>query len=234
MPAGDPKPSTQSILQSSAVLGSLAPAEMDLLALNSRVTYAERGEVIWLKGNQVDFFGLLGTGFVKMVRGNSDGVDVTIELMGPGQIFGMMGTIATTGCPLSAIAVTPLWYLRIAKRPLLEIYERNSDLKDFLVRRLTVRFHGAIDVIAKMSTAKVDERIAAILFTLAESYGERHGKSLTLQVPLTRQDISEMAGTTTESTIRVLSRWQKSGLITTEKHLITIVDEFELGRVLRN
>lgn len=232
MPHSTSKPSVQSLLQSSTLLNALTSEELQSLALVSRVVHVNRGEVIWITGEQVDFFGLAGTGFIKMVRGNADGTDVAVELMGPGQIFGMMGTIAMSGCPLTAMAVTDLWYLRIPKRPFVEIYERNNVLKDRLVRRMTVRLHTAMDLMAKMSSGRVDERIAAILFILADSYGERHGKSLTLKVPLTRQEIAEMVGTTVESCIRIMSRWQKANLISTEHHFVTILDEERLTRIL--
>jgi CRP-like cAMP-binding protein len=233
MPVAHEKPSTESVLQSSTLLNALTPEEMQLLKEQSRVIFAQKGEVIWLSGSEVDFFGLAHSGFVKMVRSNSDGTDVTAELMGPGQIFGMMGTITQTGCPLSAVAVTDLWYLRIPKRPFLHIYEQNTAMKDRLVRRLSKRLHSAIDLMARMSSGRVEERLAAILFILAESYGTRKGKHLTLNVPLTRQEISEMAGTTVESTIRTMSRWQKEGLISTDKQIITVLDEEALGRVLQ-
>jgi len=226
------KPSVQSLLQSSTLLNALTPAEMETLATASRAVRVDRGEIIWMTGEEVDYFGLAGTGFVKMVRGNADGTDVAVELMGPGQIFGMMGTITQTGCPLTAVAVTDMWYVRIPKRPFLDIYEKNDRMKDRLVRRMTVRLHGAMDLMARMSSGRVDERIAAILFILSDSFGERHGKKLTLQVPLTRQEISEMAGTTVESCIRVMSRWQKEGIVSTDKHIVTILDEDRLGQVL--
>lgn len=227
-----PKPTVQSLLQSSTLLNALTSEEMESLQSSSRVVHVARGETIWFTGDEVDFFGLAGTGFIKMVRGNADGTDVAVELMGPGQIFGMMGTITMTGCPLTAIAVTDMWYLRIPKRPFLEIYEKNVRLKDRLVRRMTLRLHGAMDLMARMSSGRVEERIAAILFILSESYGERHDGALTLRVPLTRQEISEMAGTTVESCIRVMSRWQKAGLVSTDKHIITILNEQKLGLVL--
>lgn len=227
-----PKPTIQSLLHSSTLLNALTPDEMDKLAAVSRVAHVERGEIIWMTGETVDFFGLAGTGFVKMVRGNADGTDVAVELMGPGQIFGMMGSIAMSGCPLTAIAVTDMWYLRIPKRAFQEIYDQSVAMKDRLVRRMTLRLHGAMDLMARMSSGRVDERIAAILFILAESYGERAGSTLTLQVPLTRQEISEMAGTTVESCIRTMSRWQKQGLVATDKHIVTILDEKRLASVL--
>jgi CRP/FNR family transcriptional regulator len=226
------RPSVQSILRCSTLLNALTEEELAKLASVSRVARAHRGDYIWLNGAETDFFGIAGTGFVKMVRSCAEGMDVTLELMGPGQVFGMSGAITGRGCPLSAVAVTDLWYLRVPKSSFLEIYRKNAAMKDRLARRLIIRLQNANDLMARMSTGKVDERIAAILFVLAESYGVRENGRLTLRVPLTRQEISEMAGTTVESTIRTMSRWQKEGVISTERHYVSVLDEDRLSEAL--
>ncbi len=226
------KPSACAALQSNALLCALPPAEIQSLALVSRVVRASRGEVLWSRGSDVDFFGLAADGFVKMVRSSSHGSDVTLELFGPSQIFGLLGTITGAGCPLSAMAVTDLWYVRIPKRAFLELFEQSVPLKDQLIRRSAIRLHGMVDFMARLCSGHVDERIAAVLFILAESYGHREEGRLCLRVPLTRQEIGEMAGTTVESTIRTMSRWQKEGLIETDHQFVTIIDEPRLQSVL--
>jgi CRP/FNR family transcriptional regulator, nitrogen oxide reductase regulator len=227
------RPKVINVLQSNTLLNALTPDEMETLAQVCRPVYVERGEMIWWSGADVDFFGLAADGFVKMVRSCSSGTDVTMELFGPGQIFGMMGTITRTGCPLSAYAVTNLWYLRMPKRPFLDIYEKNVPLKDHLIRKTALRLHSAVDLMARMSSGRVDERIAAILFILSESYGRTEpGGTTRLDVPLTRQEISEMAGTTVESTIRVMSRWQKDGIIETDRQHVVILDSERLSSIL--
>lgn len=219
------KPSIYAVLQSSTLLNALSPVELDRLAAVSRVARVQRGDYIWLKGSEVDFFGIAATGFVKMVRSCADGTDVTMELFGPSQIFGLCGAICGIGCPQSAVAVTDLWYLRVPKRAFLDIYNSSSLLKDRMVRRLTLRLHNAHSMISHLSGGRVEERIAAVLYMLADSYGETRGDILTLRVPLTRQEISEMAGTTVESTIRTMSRWQKEGLISTNRHYVSILQQ---------
>ena len=225
------KPSIYAVLHSSTLLNALTPAEIDRLAAVSRVVRVQRGDFMWLKGSEVDFFGIAATGFVKMVRSCADGSDVTMELFGPGQTFGLCGAICGMGCPLSAVAVTDMWYLRIPKRAFVEIYNTNALLKDRMVRRLTVRLHGAHMMISHLSGGRVEERIAAVLFMLTDSYGQKHGNRLILRVPLTRQEISEMAGTTVESTIRTMSKWQKEGLITTDHHYISILNESAMSEL---
>jgi CRP/FNR family transcriptional regulator len=227
------RPTIGQALEASVLLRCLTPDQRKSLAEACRMSHANRGEVIWLAGSEVEFFGLVATGFVKMVRTTGDGTDVTLELMGPGQIFGMLGTIERTGCPLSAVAVTDTWYVRIPKYAFLPLYEECGALKDGLIRLSALRLHTQNDLRARLSKGRVEERIAAILFTLADSYGERKGNTLRLKVPLTRQDIAEMAGTTVETTIRTLSRWQKLGYVRTRSHYITILDEAALNDFLR-
>jgi CRP/FNR family transcriptional regulator, nitrogen oxide reductase regulator len=227
------KPTVQEALQANTLFNALTADERDSLGRIARVVHAERGEIIWLSGADVDFFGLSASGFVKMVKGMPNGNEVTLELMGPGQIFGLLGVIDGKGCPLMASAVTDVWYLRIPKRQMLAIYQESSALKDRLVRRLAVRYHNTHELLARMSSGRVDERIAAILYVLMESYA-RHlpDGSIQLLVPLTRQELAEMAGTTVESTIRTLSRWQKDVMVSTDRHVITILDEPALNDVL--
>jgi len=225
------KPSARAALLSSQLLDALTSDELESLTAVGRIVRASRGETIWSRGAEADFFGLAIDGFVKMVRSCASGADVTLELMGPGQVFGLMGTITGGGCPLSAMAVTDQWYLRIPKRAFLEIYERSVPMKDRLVRRTALRLHGFVDFMACLSTGRVDERIAAILLILADSHGHREEGRLSLRVPLTRQEIGEMAGTTVESTIRTMSRWQKAGLIETDHQFVSIIDERGLKAV---
>ncbi len=212
------------VLQSSTLFNALSSEETELLASVSRLGRAERGEVIWTHGSEVDFFGIVGKGFVKMVKSNSSGHDVTLEIMGPGQSFGLMGSIDQRGCPLTAISIAKTIFVRVPKQKFMPVFESNVTLKDSLLSRLRARFTAKLDIMARMSNGRVDERIAAIIFLLLDSYGEEDGDQIRLTIPLTRQELGEMAGTTTESTIRTLSRWQKSGIISTDKQQITVKD----------
>ncbi|MCB8933414.1 MAG: Crp/Fnr family transcriptional regulator [Chthonomonadaceae bacterium] len=226
------QPTIESVLHSSTLLNSLTAEEMQTLARNSRMARAARGEAVWLHGSEVEFFGLVSLGFVKMVKGSASGHDAALEIMGPGQIFGMMGTIEGVGCPLTAIAVTELSYLKIPKTTFGPIYEANHAFKDRLIRRSSMRLHDKMNLLARLSSGRVEQRMATILFMLTDSYGEETPAGVRLQVPLTRQDLAELAGTSTETAIRVMSRWQKEGVVATESHIITLLDTDALQEVL--
>ena len=175
---------------------------------------------------------VVGVGFVKMTRSTPQGSEVAIELLGPTQCLGVIVAIEGREYPLGAVAVTNCWYLKIPTAAFMEVYNSNPQLRDQLLRGLGPRLRKAHDMMARMSSGKIEQRLAAVLLILMDSYGKPYGKGMQIAVPLTRQDLSEMAGTTTETAIRIMSRWQKDGWINTEKQLITIVDEQSISATL--
>jgi len=214
------------------MLNPLTEPEVQSVAEQSFMAYAERGEALWLAGSPSHIVAVVGAGFVKMTRTTPQGSEVAIELLGPGQCLGLLVAVEGREYPLSAIAVTNTLYLKIPTRTILEIYNSNIVLRDHLLRSLAPRLRKAQDMMARMSTGKVEQRIAAVLLILADSYGEAQAEGTRIAVPLTRQDLSEMAGTTVETSIRVMSRFQKDGILATDKQMITILDQDALSESL--
>ena len=67
-------------------------------------------------------------------------------------------------------------------------------------------------------TGSVEYRAARLFGTLAGRIGEKQtGGAVFLPLPLSRQEIADLVGTTIETAIRVMSRWQKEGVLETDK-----------------
>ncbi|HJP84330.1 MAG TPA: Crp/Fnr family transcriptional regulator [Fimbriimonadaceae bacterium] len=232
MPVVPEKPSILSSLEACSILNALTKQERESLADQCYMAYAERGEIIWLSGAPSLNFAIVGVGFVKMTRTTPQGSEVAIELLGPGQCLGLLVAIEGREYPLSAIAVTNTWYVKIPTRAFMDVYNANGNLRDHILRGIAPRLRKAHDMMARMSTGRVEQRIAAVLLILADSYGEPTNAGTRIAVPLTRQDLSEMAGTTVETSIRVMSKLQKEGIIATDKQLISILDADSLSESL--
>lgn len=196
------------------------------------MAFADRGEMIWMAGAPSDFSAIVASGFVKMTRTSPHGQEVAVELFGPGQAFGMLIAIEGRPFPLNATAVTSCWYLKIPTRALMPLYRESNAFKDQIIHTISPRLRQAHTMMSRLSSGSVEERIAAVLLMLADNYGVHKGDRARLTVPLTRQEIGEMAGTTVESTIRVMSKWQKEGILMTNRQVVTLQSVSRMEAIL--
>ncbi|RYG26702.1 Crp/Fnr family transcriptional regulator [bacterium] len=226
------RPSNIAVVEACSMLNALSSEERQKIAGESFMAYAERGEMIFAAGAQSETVAIVGTGFVKMTKASAAGQEMAVELLGPGQGFGLLAAIEGRAYPLTAVAVTNCWYLKAPTRALLPMYRENGAFKDSIVRSLAPRLRKAHDMMLRLSSVRVEERLAAVLFILGDTYGVSEGGHVRISVPLTRQDVAEMAGTTVETTIRTFSRWQKSGILATDRQRLTILDEHALEEIM--
>lgn len=220
------------ILRASSLLSALEEKKLVVLAQVSRLCSVVRGEAIWGHGSDVEFFGVIHKGFVQMVRTAPTGVEATIEVIGPTQVFGLLGTLDNEGCPLRAEAMTDVSFLRVPKVHFRAIYESSPRMKEALMRRTIGRLRSTQNLLSLLSGGRVEQRVSAILLTLARSYGEETSDGVRLQIPITRQELAQLAGTTIETAIRTMSRWQKDGLVTTRDHHITLHNPEALRQIV--
>lgn len=83
----------------------------------------------------------------------------------------------------------------------------------------------AYQKIIDMVEERVDLRVSTALFMLSSKFGTT--------LSLTCSDIADLAGTTTASTIRVISKLKKAGILGTHRQKITILDQVKLQELSR-
>ncbi len=93
---------------------------------------------------------------------------------------------------------------------------------------MTGRLHSAQDMIRQLSAYPVEQRVAFTLLKLAEKLGEAHDEGLLIRMPLSREDLAAMTGTTTETVSRTLRQFQQSGIVNTGRQWVAIADRERL------
>jgi CRP/FNR family transcriptional regulator len=88
------------------------------------------------------------------------------------------------------------------------------------------------ETLKSIAGGKVEERIAKVILEIADRIGKKYEDTIIIEAPLTRLDIAEMTGTTVETTIRVMSKWKKQGIINTERGYIEILKRRELEKLV--
>jgi CRP/FNR family transcriptional regulator, nitrogen oxide reductase regulator len=86
------------------------------------------------------------------------------------------------------------------------------------------RLRAAHDTVKSLAVDPVEARLAAAVLRLAEREGVRQGKSIVLGFHITRQMLADMTGTTVETTIRILRRWTRDGILADDRERLVVSD----------
>jgi CRP/FNR family transcriptional regulator len=73
-------------------------------------------------------------------------------------------------------------------------------------------------------TVSVERRVARALLVLERTVGRAGAGGVEIPMPLNRQDLADLGGTTIETAIRIMSRWGKEGIVLTLGHGFLIPD----------
>ncbi|MEW6777617.1 MAG: Crp/Fnr family transcriptional regulator [Bdellovibrionota bacterium] len=183
----------------------------------------ERGDQLFLEGQEAKTFYLARQGWVKILRQTSGGGSVLFELLGPGDMVGAVAVLDQRPFPATAVAATSVEVLLLPGSRFRILVNQYPDLQKTYMREIGDRMRQARDWQAQIAS-RVEGRIAQLFLRLAERMGRREGAKIRFPRVLTRQEIADMVGTTVETAIRVLSGWNKSGLVLSEEEEFVITD----------
>ena len=93
---------------------------------------------------------------------------------------------------------------------------------------LTQRLVELTNRLTELSGGRVEARIARLFLKLGENMGRAGRDGMVIPMPLSRQELADLTGTTIETCIRIMSRWGKEEIVRTEKDGFVILDRATL------
>jgi CRP/FNR family transcriptional regulator, nitrogen oxide reductase regulator len=180
-------------------------------------------ENIFWEGDPADWFYIISEGKVRIFKSASSGKEVTLSFFGPGEIFGEVAVLENKSYPASAQAISVTRLIGIKKSDFWDYLLKHPSIALKIINVLSGRLREAQSRLRDMAGERVEQRLARILLMLSVKLGST--------LPFTRQELSDMAGTTTETTIRVLSQWKELGVTRSLRGKIIIVDENKLKQL---
>ena len=188
----------------------LPTSELDLLASRARGVAYGKSETIYTEGDPAASVWVLMTGRIQIFKYSSQGRPLAIESIAPGELFGTLCRMGGDGrqYPCTAIASMDSEVVQIADREFLNVYARFPALVMGVCSLCSQRLQ-AVQGLSCSSQEPVEKRLAILLLKLQK----KHGAIL----PFTKRELAEQAGTTVETTIRVMSRFEKKGWISSSR-----------------
>jgi CRP/FNR family transcriptional regulator, cyclic AMP receptor protein len=184
-----------------------------------------KNEVIFREGDPTEYFHIVKEGTVKCVKSTPDGKECTLKMLMPGDLFCCDAAAIEGAChPGTAQPMGNVSILRLSKKAYFEMLRRSPDAAIEVIKYLGNRLNEAQEKAKIMALDRADQRLASLLVDLATRSGMKDPQGTRLTIRLTRQDMANMVGTTTETTIRIMSRFKRDRLVSGTANRLVIRD----------
>ncbi len=210
------------LLERIALFACLTPAETKALAQVCRVQVCERGDTVFVEGTRAVEMSFVALGTVKILK-STPTRSVILRIVGAGSPVGIVAAWEGRPYPGTAIAVVPSTIVHVPEKDFFSLTDRHPEILRQLLQMMMARQVKLGQRVSQM-TGSVESRIAQALLDLVASTARADGARAVIPLSLTRQEVADLAGTTVETAIRIMSRWGKDGLVLTEGDGFVIPD----------
>ena len=220
------------IFEGHFLLGKLSPDEIDTLLHYARVERYPAGEEIYAKGSPGQSMMAVLRGTVKMISVSSEGKEIVLNIMHPGEIFGEIALLDGEERSADAVAMTDCELLVLNRRDFMPILEKRADICLILLRILCQRLRQTSEQVEDVMFRHLESRLAKRLLHLAESVGLHGMQSTSVELHVSQRELGNMAGGSRESVNKILQNWHRRGQIDLGKASVLIRDIETLRRLI--
>lgn len=179
-----------------------------------------KGDSVFLEGEDSNGFYIIGEGLVKIYKLSSDGKEQILHILGPGEPFGEVPVFSGQRFPANAETITKSHVLFFPRPAFIDLITKHPSLALNMLAVLSVRLRQFTTQIENLSLKEVPARLAGYLIYLVEEQGEED--SVTLNI--SKGQLASLLGTVPETLSRVFARMRAQNLIEVDDRRITLLD----------
>jgi len=222
---------TRKALASLELFRGLPPAVQGEVLASARVRRLFRNTRIFNQGDSDVRAHMLIDGSVRISQSGSEGGEIVMRLIGPGEMFGTVALFTDRRYPADAETMTDAIETSWSEGDLLKLMHRHPQIAVNALKIFGKRLQEVQDRVREVSTQRVEKRISHAILRLARQAGHETDGGTEITFPLRRKDIADLCATTLYSVSRVLTAWEKAGWLVTRDQQLTIRKPSEIRRV---
>jgi CRP-like cAMP-binding protein len=201
----------------------LSETEFQEITLNKITETYKRGSIVYREGQRMKGFYCVQKGIVKIYKTGFDGKEQIIRFARPGDIIGYRSVISNEPACTTTEILEETTLCQIPTDLLINLIKTNGNFAVELMKLTCKELGEANAYLTDIAQKTVKERLAEVLLHLEQEFGpDQEGF---LKIALTREELSNVVGTATESIIRLLSEFKAEGLIKLVGRKIKILDK---------
>jgi CRP/FNR family transcriptional regulator, nitrogen oxide reductase regulator len=200
----------------------LSVTALEAVSARARARRLPRAQCIFNQGDDGVRVHAVIEGGVRIAQSGSDGAQVVIRFIGPGEMFGTVAIFTDGRYPADATTLSETLEASWSEAELLELMTCYPQIAINVIRTVGKRLQEVQDRVRELATQRAERRVAHAVLRLAQQagHGTTHGTAIAF--PLRRKDVADISGTTLHTASRILTAWEKAGLLVTHKQCLTI------------
>lgn len=181
-------------------------------------------EVLFLKGDPGDALYAVRRGQIRIATGTGAGKRLTLNLLGPGDVFGEVALLDGRSRTADAIATEATELFMVHRRDFLDLLTRRPMVAVRIIELLCERVRWMSDRMEESVLLPLSTRLARRIIALAEDYGA--------ELRVSQEELAVFIGATRESVNRQLQTWKRKGLIEIGRSRIRLINRAGLTHAL--
>ncbi len=169
-------------------------------------------------------------GWVKIRTYNLDGKEVTLNILGTGEVFGEMASLDEVPRSTDVITLAPTVIGNMPAQDFVQLIH-TEPMAGVRLAQLMAKRLRQVNRRLRLRESDSMSRVADTLLFLADGQGKRSQKGT--EIPnLPHREISSLSGLARETVTRVLTKLEKKGMIKRDSEILCIPDILALERLI--
>lgn len=218
----------RALLAKHLLFAELRADELDRVTSFTTTRSYASGQTIFQRGDPGGSLMAVMDGQVRISISSEEGKEVTLGILGPGELLGEIALIDGGGRTADAAAMGPCRLLVLEQRDFLPFLEQHPSFAVRLLRILCERMRKATDTCESLALLAIPARLARLLVRLAEPHGAAAGDRRRISLRLSQQELGNLIAATRESVNKQLRIWEDERLISVDHGRIILHDLDEM------
>jgi CRP/FNR family transcriptional regulator len=208
------------ILAVTPLFKGLSESQLDEIGAIAIDRQYERGQSIFMEGDEADGFYIVAEGQVKIFKTSLEGKEQILHIYGPGHPFGEVPVFSGSQFPANALALVKSRVIFLPRKAFVRLIAEHPSLSMNMLGELSMRLRQFTVQIDNLSLKEVPSRLASYLTVLAEEQGETDKVSLTIS----KSQLASLLGTIPETLSRIFAKMTAQNLIQVDGKEIHLLD----------
>jgi CRP/FNR family cyclic AMP-dependent transcriptional regulator len=220
-------------LRNVSIFEELPERDLEKIAkLGTRKKFS-KGNIILMEDEIGSALFIIIDGKVKVSRLDETGREAVLSILGSGEVFGEMSLLDGMKRSATCSALTDTEVLIIYRDDFLNLLQKYPQIAISLLKEMAQRLRKADLQIKSLSLKDAEGRVGCVLILLADDLGKMYKGQVVVEEIPTQQDLANMAGTSRETVSRVMTKFEKQGLIKVEGRKLIILEYEKMKQMFK-